>query len=123
MRLIITLLALLLPLFSFAQQPVQSIRGQVNDKESKSPLIGANVIVYIDSVMLTAGSTDELGNYRIDDVPVGRVNVRYTYIGYDDVWLNNIIVTAGKEVILQVEMEEWAETLIEVVISSQNDKG
>lgn len=123
MRLIITLLALLLPLFTYAQQPVQSIRGQVNDKESKSPLIGANVIVYIDSVMLTAGSTDELGNYRIDDVPVGRVNVRYTYIGYDDVWLNNIIVTAGKEVILQVEMEEWAETLIEVVISSQNDKG
>lgn len=123
MRLKITLLAWILPLLAMAQQPTQTIRGQVTDKESKSTLIGATIVVYQDSAMITAETSDEMGNYRLRNVPVGRVTVLFTYVGYEDVVLNNVIVTGGKEVILNVEMEEAAEALDQIVVKGTANKG
>ncbi|WP_026260695.1 TonB-dependent receptor [Spirosoma luteum] len=109
------LLSLCIPLFGHAQL-TQMLRGRVVDKESKYPLVGATVQV----VDVKMGSlTDTSGSYRIAGVPVGRRTVRVTLVGYKEVLLNNIIVDAGRETILDVELEESMQQLAAVTVRAQ----
>ncbi len=91
------------PLLS--QQLNQTIRGTVIDADSKSPieLVGVKIMSN-DSVKTT--TTDNEGKFRLEKVPVGRQIIKFSIIGYEDAVLNNIIVTTGKEVVLNVEMHE-----------------
>jgi hypothetical protein len=123
MRLIFSLIMALLCLnFSAnAQQVTQTVRGTVYDKHLQSPLPGVNVIITTtDPQMGTA--TDENGKFRFDNVPLGRHDIKIMYTGYKETGSANILVTSGKEVILNIEMEEEIENIQEVVIVGQKDK-
>src|SRR5579871_4380643 len=85
-----------LPFFSMAQKPVQNIHGVVTDKESQSPLPGVTVAVLIPDTII-ATSTDGDGRYVLHHVPIGRVNVQFSFMGYKTVVLNNIVLDVGKE--------------------------
>lgn len=113
------LLALLLPLLGMAQ--TQTIRGTVIDADSQFPLPGVSVVVL--GIQPTLGAvTDMDGNFRLANVPVGRQNLQVQYIGYKSQTLSNIVVTAGKEVILNVQLVESVELLDEVVVTAENEK-
>ena len=92
--------------FLYAQRPVQTIRGKVVDKLSESTLPGVIVLIKDDSTKKLNASTDLNGKFRIDKVPVGRHTILLKFMGYNDITLNNIIVDAGKEVVLNIAMEE-----------------
>ncbi|HHH53585.1 MAG TPA: hypothetical protein ENK91_07995, partial [Bacteroidetes bacterium] len=96
-------------------QFTQTIRGKVVDSETNFPLIGVNVIV-LNTDPLIGSVTDIKGKFRLNNVPVGRNSIKFSYLGYKDVLLNDVIVTSGKEVILDVKMEEKVTKLKEVVI-------
>lgn len=98
-------------------QSTQSIKGNVIDKESKSPLPGATVILTSDTINLTGVITDENGNFKLGGVPVGRASVKITFIGYKEANLNNLIINSGKETVVNVELEESTATLDAVEIS------
>lgn len=97
-------------------QLTQTMRGRVVDNESKYPLVG--VTVQVTDVSL-GNVTDTSGVYRIASVPVGRRTVRASLVGYKDVLLNNIIVDAGRETILDIELEESIQQLATVTIKAQ----
>lgn len=107
---------ILLSFCGFSQSTTQTIRGQITDKESKASLPGANVILFYDSTFISGAVTDEEGNFRLNDVNVGRITLKFTYVGYNDVLMQNLILSAGKELILKIEMEESAAMLDEVKI-------
>lgn len=109
------ILALFLPLVAQAQL-TQTLRGRVVDKESKFPLVGATVQLVDVSL---GGLTDTSGTYRIGNVPVGRRTVRVTLVGYKEALLNNIIVDAGRETILDVELDESIQQLNVVTVKAQ----
>jgi hypothetical protein len=90
---------------AFANNSGQMIRGVVRDLDSKSPLIGANVVV-LNTGPFLGTSTDFNGNFSLENVPVGRVDLKISYIGYEDKYINNLVVTAGKQVILEIELIE-----------------
>lgn len=98
-------------------QSTQTIRGTIADEVSKTPLPGVTVVVR-DTNLGTV--TDADGNYRLDNVPVGRQTVQVTYIGYEPQMLANIVVTAGKEVVLNITLTESVTSLDEVVVTSNN---
>lgn len=104
-------------LTSYAQQ---TIRGSVKDIESKATLPGASVAVYNDTVLVGGSSSDADGYYRIENVPFGRYRVVASYLGYNKVVFQNIIVNAAKETILNVEMEESVVQMDEVKITATN---
>lgn len=106
-----------------AQNFTQTIRGVIVDKESQFPLIGANIAIR-STTPLKGTDTDLDGIFRIENVPVGRHNIEVTYIGYEPLIMTSILLEAGKELVLNLEMIESAELLEEVVItaSSQLDK-
>ncbi|GAB4038995.1 carboxypeptidase-like regulatory domain-containing protein [Spirosoma gilvum] len=109
------IISFLIPSYMYAQL-TQTLRGRIVDKESKYPLIGATVQV----VDASLGSlTDTTGAYRIPAVPIGRRTVRVTLVGYKEALLNNIIVDAGRETILDVELEESIQQLATVTVKAQ----
>jgi hypothetical protein len=101
----------------FAQQPSQTIKGQVFDKQSKSPLIGANVVVLDDSVF-KGTATDMNGYYRIVKVGVGRKRIKITYLGYKEAVMP-IVVNSGKETVTNIELEESVVESKEVTVSAK----
>lgn len=108
--------------FPVLSQVNQTIRGTVYDKESRQTIVGATVILVTDSTVPTGAVTDIDGNYRIANVPVGRRALIVKMVGYNEQRAQNIIVTSGKEVILNFELEEKVSELGEVVITA-NKKG
>ncbi len=116
-------LALLLNIFFCitAKEVTQTIRGTVFDKQTRITLPGANVILtHVDPVRGT--SSDENGNFRFEEVEVGRVSLKVTYVGYQDVLMNNINLQSGKELVINIYMDELVMAVEEVVITHTIDK-
>jgi hypothetical protein len=100
-----------------AQSITQTIRGVVVDKESAAPLEGVTVVALKDSTLITGATTDVSGNFRLEKIPVGRVNVSVSFLGYKKIFIPNILVSSAKEIVLTIEVESSVETMKEVVIS------
>lgn len=110
---------ILWPTLAFAQNNTQNIRGVVSDKLSQSPLIGATVQIFS---LQTGAITDTLGKYTLSQIPPDRYDVSISYAGYKSITIPNVVVTSGKEVILDISLEESFNNLGEVVIKA-NSKG
>lgn len=113
-----TMLAAAIPA-AHTQTATQTVRGQVLDNQTKTPLTGA-VIVLTDSMRIN-DVADENGNFHLKNVTIGRHNVRISMLGYRERQIP-ISVTAGKEVVLTVEMEEMVIESKEVVIVADKTK-
>lgn len=100
------------------QQITQTIRGKVRDIESTIPLIGASVVIKIDNEIIGT-STDENGAFKLEEVPIGRRDIEISFLGYETVEMQSILVSSAKEVVLTIEMQESLETLESVEISAQ----
>lgn len=109
------LFLLLVPVFTFAQNNTQNIRGVVTDKLSQTPLIGVSVQI---ASLQKGATTDTLGNYTISNIPPDRYDIQVSYIGYKSVTIPNVVVTSGKEVIVDIALEESFSKLNEVVVKA-----
>lgn len=113
------LFILLTGVFSFSQ--TQTIRGTILDAESEMPLAAATVLV-TDVGDAIGAFSEEDGSFVLKNVPVGRRTLKITYLGYKEQTIPNVLVTSGKEVILEFKLVESV-TLIEgVVISARTKK-
>jgi hypothetical protein len=100
-----------------AQNPTQTIKGTVIDKQAQSALPGANVIV-LGSNPVKGTTTDMNGKFRLTEITPGRYDLKITFLGYKEIVLPNVQVSAGKEVSLDIGLEESVNTLNEVVIAA-----
>ena len=78
-KLILLLLAFLLTQNIQAEKITQVIRGVIKDKDSQMELIGVNIALFKDSALISGAITDLEGSYRIENVPLGRYIIRYSY--------------------------------------------
>lgn len=99
----------------------QTVRGTVIDKDSKMPLIGASIIIP-GSNPLIGTTSDANGNFRMEGIEPGRINLQVSFIGYHSVNLNNLILTSAKELVLTIEMEEKTITTAEVTVTASQEK-
>ncbi|MBI5217769.1 MAG: TonB-dependent receptor [Bacteroidia bacterium] len=95
----------------------QTIRGQVFDKNSRQPLAGVNVVL-LNSNPLTGAVTNEYGEFKIQDVPVAKYDISFSFIGYHTIILPNVTLSSGKELVLKTEMEEKVIMTDEVVVKA-----
>ncbi len=101
---------------AFAQIATQTVRGKITDAASKSPVVGAAIMI-VGSEPPIGVSSDADGNFRLSKVNVGRVSLKITYVGYEDLFIKDIVVNAGKEPILDLSMTESLHTLNEVTVT------
>jgi len=100
----------------FAQHPTQVIRGTVIDKQSQVTLPGANVII-LGLAPPKGASTGADGSFKITGVVPGRYDLQATYLGYKPVVIPSVVVTVGKEAVLEIGLEENISSLKEVEVS------
>lgn len=106
---------------SMGQEIRQTVRGKIIDEDSRTPLPGANVRVAGTSDVLGA-STDVDGTFRIPNVPVGRITLVVSFVGYEDRVLPNILVTSGKETVVEIPLKESLIMMDAIVVNGNGDK-
>ncbi len=106
----------ILPVVSKGQNNyTQVVRGIVADKLTHSPLPGANVVL-LDSDPVIGTTTNENGEFRLDNVPLGRQGILVSFIGYHHGIVKNLVVNSGHETVLYIELEEKVEITEEVTV-------
>ncbi|MBN2668953.1 MAG: TonB-dependent receptor [Bacteroidales bacterium] len=122
-QLLVILLAIInLALFAQKQEAyTQTIRGTIVDKVTQTALPGASVVV-IGSNPIVGTTSNIDGEFRLDALPIGRYSLKISFLGYNPISLRNLPLDAGKELVLNIEMEEQAFTTEEVVIKANNKK-
>lgn len=117
MKRLSTVLSLLVLSLGVLAQNSQTIRGMILDAQSKSPLPGVTVVL-ADHEPLLGTTTDFDGFFELKGVPVGRVTLQVTFIGYEPVTIPNIEVNSAKEKVLEILMNEQITKMDEVVITA-----
>jgi hypothetical protein len=121
LRKVLTGIFVAITIGTFAQTNTQTIKGKILDQQSKSPIIGVNVIV-LGLPQAKGASTDLDGNYHVTDVPLGRYTIKITFIGYKEQQVPNVLLTAGKETNLNVDLEEQVSVLDEVKVVANSTR-
>ncbi|TAE05939.1 MAG: TonB-dependent receptor, partial [Bacteroidetes bacterium] len=118
MKKLLILLLFCLAYTAQAQNLTQTVKGTVLDKVTEQPLIGATVMLAESNPPMGA-SVDENGNFTIPNVPIGRHQFIVQFIGYQSATIPEVLVTTGKEVVLNITLEESLENLAEVVVTAE----
>jgi hypothetical protein len=105
---------------AYTQTITQTIKGVVVDKQSQIPIPGA-IIQVVNSNPLLGTSTNEQGEFKITNVPIGRLQIKIQVISYKEKYIT-INLNAGKESITNIELEESVIQGQEVVVIAEQDK-
>lgn len=106
---------------SLAQSVTGTIRGEVVDLNSESPIPFVNVAI-MDSTLNKGAITDDNGVFVLQDIPVGRYQIRVSFIGYEPVLLSDVLITSGNNPALRIKLKENTMTLGEVEIRARQEK-
>ncbi len=103
-KIAVAILVALIPMLVSAQSSkiAGKIRGQVVNKDSGEPLIGANVI--IDGTE-RGTTTNQDGRFVIPNVPAGTYDVKATYIGFAPMVVKDVTVYAGQSITVNFPMQ------------------
>lgn len=101
-------------------QITQNVRGTIVDKVTQSPLPGASIKI-IESDPLIGTTTDVNGQFLLEEVAIGRISLEVSYIGYETIFINQLQVTSGKEVVLDLELQESIEQMSEVRVKAKQN--
>lgn len=105
----------LLFLAFFSEIRGQTIAGRITDEIDNTPLIGALVSEFVSGESTV---TDENGNYLLENLAPGYATITVTYLGFRDFRIDQVLVTTGKSLKLDLEMERNFTELSEVTILS-----
>ncbi|MEE4197826.1 MAG: TonB-dependent receptor [Bacteroidales bacterium] len=113
---ILTIVILLTPPGQAQEHPTQTIRGVILDASTHETLPGANVLIMEKNL---GTITDLDGRFELKNIPVGRYDIQFSYVGYKPLILPELVVGSGKEVVLEIKLEESVAELNEVVIKAE----
>lgn len=116
-----TFLFLITSFTLFSQNLTSVIRGTVTDKVSQATLVGVNIIL-VGSEPIIGTTTDINGDFRLENVPVGRQILKVSFIGYETREIPNLLVLSAKDLQINIQLNEQYSELGEIVISGEADK-
>jgi len=102
-----------IPMKSYCQTGTGTLKGRVTDAKTGEALIGTGVNLI---GTYNGASTDTGGNYIVKNIKPGDYSIKITILGYAEKIYNGISIGAGKEVLLNVKMDEITATLDQVEI-------
>ena len=110
----IIVLVLFFNLKGMAQNITQTVKGTITDKTSEKALEGATISLIGSKV---AAISDANGQFSLYNVPIGRQKISIVFAGYNTVVIPEVLVTSGKQVILEIPMDQKIATFQEVTIT------
>ncbi len=92
------------------------IEGIVKDKRTKETLVGAQILV----VGTITGTTTNLnGEFRLTNLQQEKVNLQISYISYQPVIIEGIVLDRSKVISLTIEMEDLVQQLEGVTVTAR----
>ncbi len=112
------MIGLVLLLTTVSLHAQATLRGSVRDADNGLVLTGATV--YLPTIKKGV-DTDSTGLFRFVDLPPGRYPVEISYLGYQQLTLNEVLVSSGKEQVLDVLLQEAATSLTAVTVKASRE--
>ncbi len=83
----------------------QSLRGTVVDEETRRPLAGAHIYIE-DNGNLLATTSGFDGHFLLGNIPLGRHDIRVSFIGFEEEIIPDVVFGSTKEVVEVVSLAE-----------------
>lgn len=107
--------------FVLGQQITQTIRGTIVEANTEIPVTGATVML-VNSDPVVGTTSDANGAFRLEKIPVGRHTIQVKFIGFKTVTLAALDLVSGKELVLNIKLEESFIETGEVVVRANSRK-
>ena len=104
-----------------SQNFTQNVRGKITDAQSGAEIPGV-MIQLLEGDSSNVVLSDVFGNYKLQNVPIGRVDILFMMTGFDPVYRRNLVVASGKELILNVKLEESVNDIQVVEINVKSNQ-
>ena len=109
-------------LFCLISLPIaaQTIRGTIRDAENMEPVVGATVAIRFlrgQTPPISMASNPE-GDFRFEKIRPGYYSLSINAQGFENQIITELIVSAGKEQVLEINLRRTLERLEEVTISA-----
>ena len=102
---------------TFSQNYSQTVKGTVINKILQSPIEGAVILLGLDSSKYTISNQN--GEFEFKNLGVGRIKLVVRHTQYHEVVLSNLLLTSGKELVLNIQMEEQIQSIGGVSVKSK----
>ena len=96
--------------FSYAQT-TGSLQGKVIDMSNDEGLPFANVVLEKQGTQISGTQTDFDGNYNFSNIEAGTYDLLVSYVGFPTIKTEGVVISVGKVVRFDVEMEEGMSAL------------
>ncbi len=99
----------------YSQSFNQTVRGKVYDNLTQEALPFSTILILnTDPVIGTMADLE--GNFEFKNIAPGRLNIRVDMIGYESYIVSEIMVSSGKEVVLNIGLQQSSTELEELVV-------
>ena len=106
-------------LFLFAQAvfpaegPSGSVTGRITDAVTRQPLPGVNILV---TGTTYGAATDAQGKFEITGLPVGTYILRISFLGYEPVYISDVVVRSSRATVVEHALREAAVETGEILV-------
>jgi hypothetical protein len=104
---------------SWGQNLTQQLRGTIVDRQTKNVLADASIMIK-DAKFISL--SDSNGKFSFSKLPIAKYDLVISKMGYQNTLINGIELNSGKEVVLEIELEEAVTILKEVTVNSNKNK-
>jgi len=113
-------LMVFIPLLTSAQQA--TVKGLLSGPGNE-PVIYANVALFnaADSSMIKVEPTNESGVFTFELIPYATYFIKASYVGYEDLYIENLVVSQLQVTIPKKVMQELSAALNEVVVAARRN--
>lgn len=96
------------------------LTGELTDNESGEPIPYANAILTSskDSTFLQGAITNEQGLFSIENIKAGTYHLKLSFMGYQTVQMNSVLLQRGTRNIGQVSLNRFTENLDAVIVKA-----
>jgi hypothetical protein len=116
MKYITQLLLLIISFHSFAQ----TLKGKVIDESTKQPIPNATIAILSTEKYV---QTDENGIFKFSNMDIGRYSLKITSIGFEAAFIQEVLLSSGKETDLIIQLNVNFHQLNELVVKAQKEYG
>ena len=119
MRKIYSLLIVILLLSTGAFAQTGELQGKVIDAETNKGIGFAPVAIIQGGVQKAGGYTEDDGSYSIKPIIPGTYTVKVSFVGYNPIEINNVIISSDKMSTLTIKMTRVVNEIKPVIITAE----
>ncbi|MBK7230053.1 MAG: TonB-dependent receptor [Ignavibacteriales bacterium] len=109
------LLILFLPFFIYAGT-TGKLAGTIKDAQTGEPLVGANVMIEGTNF---GAATNADGEYVILNIAPGRYNIKFSFIGYETIVMQDVSIAVDQTTLLPVQLNSQSIQVDEIVVTAR----